>query len=347
MKGRWASSLAWGTVVAVLLSGYGAPSARAQGFQGGLRGAVKDAGGVIPGVQVTLTNEGTTISRQTVTNDVGEYTFPAVPAGVYSKATLAGFKTFERRGLTIATQQFITLDIVLEVGGLQESMVVTGSVPLIEVSNASIGQVLSSETIKALPSLTRNAFMMAATAPTYSANVDPRQSRMQDQSGTSLVSLGGGLRGANNYVIDGVPITDMVNRPALLPTMEALEDIKVQVHTYDAEMGRTGGGVFNVTARSGERLVPRWRVVPDAAGMGDGEQLLQRPRRNPDAAGPLLQRVRRKRWRADHQEQDVLLGGHGGVSRQVGVERATDPAHRPRARRRLLADLRPQRRTSS
>ena len=52
-------------------------------------------------------------------------------------------------------------------------------------------------------------------------------------------------------MIDGVPITDMVNRPALLPTMEALEDIKVQVHTYDAEMGRTGGGVFNVTAKSG------------------------------------------------------------------------------------------------
>lgn len=246
---RW---LSWRVAIATPLWILIATSVWAQGFQGGLRGAVRDAGGVIPGVPITLTNEGTTISRQTVTNDVGEYTFPAVTPGVYTvSAALPGFKTFERRGLTIATQQFITLDIVLEVGSLQENMVVTGSVPLIEVSNASLGQVLSSETIKALPSLTRNAFMMAATAPTYSANVDPRQSRMQDQSGTSLVSLGGGLRGANNYVIDGVPITDMVNRPALLPTMEALEDIKVQVHTYDAEMGRTGGGVFNVTAKSG------------------------------------------------------------------------------------------------
>src|SRR5207253_5847672 len=121
-----------------------------------------------------------------------EYTFPAVMPGAYSvSATLQGFKKFERRGLTVATQQFITVDIVMEVGGIVEDVVVTGSVPLVETSDASLGKVLDAETIKALPSLTRNAFMLASTAPTYSANVDPRQSRMQDQSGTSLVSLGG------------------------------------------------------------------------------------------------------------------------------------------------------------
>ena len=251
MNVRWASSLPCGVLVALLVS-LGATNAGAQGFQGGVRGTVKDTSGVVPGVVVTLNNEGTNISRTTSTNDVGEYTFPAVIPGVYTiKMALTGYRTVEQKALTIATQQFITLDVQLEVGGVQEQIVVTGSGPLLEASNASVGTVLSSERIKALPSLTRNAFMLAATAPTYSANVDPRQSRMQDQSGTSLVSLGGGLRGANNYVIDGVPITDMVNRPALLPTMEALDDIKVQVHTYDAEIGRTGGGVFNVTAKSG------------------------------------------------------------------------------------------------
>ena len=198
MKGRWASSLAWGTVVAVLLSGYGASSARAQGFQGGVRGAVRDANGVLPGATVVLTNEATNISRTTVTNEVGEFTFPAVAAGAYSlKATLAGFKTFDQTGVAIGTQQFVTLEIVLEVGPLEEVVQVVGT-PIIETSNASVGDVLTAETMKNLPSLTRNAFMMAAQAPTYLANVDPRQSRMQDQSGTSLVSLGGGLRGQNN-----------------------------------------------------------------------------------------------------------------------------------------------------
>ena len=244
--------LSWHVAIAIVLGTLGATNAWAQGFTGGLRGSVRDSNGVIPGVTVTLTNEGTNISRTTVSNEVGEYPFVAVPAGVYTvKATLQGYKTFERKGLTIGTQQFITLDILLQVGGVEETVQVVGAAPLVETSNASLGDVLSSQTIAGLPSLTRNAFMMAAQSPTYLANVDPRQSRMQDQSGTSLVSLGGGLRGQNNYVIDGVPITDVQNRPALLPTMEALEDIKVQVHTYDAEMGRTGGGVFNVTAKSG------------------------------------------------------------------------------------------------
>src|SRR5207248_11652367 len=70
-------------------------------------------------------------------------------------------------------------------------------------------------------------------------------------STTLFRSLGGGTRRGNNYTLDGVPITDMRNRMSAVPTTEGVEDLKVQVHTYDAEMGRTGGGVFNVTAKSG------------------------------------------------------------------------------------------------
>ena len=65
------------------------------------------------------------------------------------------------------------------------------------------------------------------------------------------MSLGGGTRRGNNYTLDGVPITDMRNRASAHPSIESLEDVKVQVHTYDAEMGRTGGGVFNTTLKSG------------------------------------------------------------------------------------------------
>jgi hypothetical protein len=65
------------------------------------------------------------------------------------------------------------------------------------------------------------------------------------------LSLGGGTRRGNNYTLDGVPVTDLTNRAVANPTIESLEDVKVQVHTYDAEMGRTGGGVFNTTLKSG------------------------------------------------------------------------------------------------
>jgi len=109
----------------------------AQSFQGGLRGAVKDAQGVIPGVTVTLTNEDNGVVRDTISNASGEYSFPAVDPGNYHmKATVQGFKTFERKGVRIGAQQFITLDITLEVGQLEESITVTADAPLIETSNA-------------------------------------------------------------------------------------------------------------------------------------------------------------------------------------------------------------------
>ena len=98
-----------------------AEAARGQTFTGGIRGVVTDANGVLPGATVTLTNEATNISRDTVTNDVGQYNFPAVPPGTYSiKIQLSGYKSFDRTGVRLATQQFITLDITLEVGTLQE-----------------------------------------------------------------------------------------------------------------------------------------------------------------------------------------------------------------------------------
>ena len=86
-----------------------------QGFQGGLRGSVKDAGGaVIPGVAVTLTNEATNLSRSIVGNESGEYDFAALEPGSYKlTAAKEGFKTTELAGIRVGTQQFVTLDLKL------------------------------------------------------------------------------------------------------------------------------------------------------------------------------------------------------------------------------------------
>jgi hypothetical protein len=217
-----------------------------------MRGAVRDAQGVIPGVTVTLTNEATGVSRDTVTNDSGEYSFPALDPGSYMvKATVAGFKTFERRGIRIATQTFVTLDVTMEVGTLEETITVTADAPLIETSNASHADVLDAKTLETLPSVGRNVFLMAVTVPTVQSSGDTHWNRMQDQTGASTISMGGGGVRSNNYLLDGFPVTDIVNRSTTNPSGEMVEDVRVQVHTYDAEMGRTGGGVFNTTARSG------------------------------------------------------------------------------------------------
>jgi hypothetical protein len=229
--------------------------AAAQSFQGGVRGAVKDNQGVVPAVTVTMTNEATGVSRDTATNNSGEYSFPAVDPGTYTiKAAVQGFKTFERQGVRIGTQQFVTLDITLEVGAIEETITVTAAAPLIETSNASTGEVLDAKTLESLPSVGRNVFLMATTVPTVQSSGDTHWNRMQDQTGASAISLGGGGVRANNYLLDGFPVTDLANRSSTNPSQEALEDVRVQIHTYDAEMGRTGGGVLNTTGRSGSNV---------------------------------------------------------------------------------------------
>ena len=83
---------------------------------------------------------------------------------------------------------------------------------------------------------------------------DPQFVRYQDQSGSSQLSLGGGPRRGNGYLIEGVSITDLINRPTIAPSMEAVEELKVQTKTYEADMGHAAGGVFNTTARSGSNV---------------------------------------------------------------------------------------------
>jgi hypothetical protein len=226
-----------------------------QSFYGGVRGSVHDADGIVTSVELTLLNEETRLSRTTLSNAIGEYAFPAVVPGKYRlRAVRTGYKTFERVELVIGTQESLTVDVLLEVGSREEEVTVVGATPLAETS-ASTGQVLDKVTLDILPNHGRNPYLIAMTLPTVIAFGDPHFDRQQDQNNTSFVSLGGAQQRTNNYLLDGVPTTNLVGAPSAIPTLEALAEVKVQVHTYDAEMGRTGGGVFNATARSGSNIV--------------------------------------------------------------------------------------------
>src|SRR6185503_1555765 len=224
----------------------------AQTYHGGLRGSVREAGGVIPGVSVTLVNDATNVARHTTTNHAGEYAFVNVDPGTYTvKVAMQGFKTIDNKGIRIGTQQFLTQDFTLEVGNLQEAVTVEGQTSAIETSNASVGSSLDEKTLQTLPTAGRNPFFLATITPGVTHTGDPQFIRQQDQTNSSLLSLGGGPRRGNNYTLDGVAIVDMRNRATIIPSLEAVEEVKVQVTTYDAEMGRTGGGVFNMTGKSG------------------------------------------------------------------------------------------------
>jgi hypothetical protein len=245
-----------GSVVAlvVITASFLATSGRlsAQTYQGGLRGLIKDVQGVIPGVDVTLVNDDTNAVRTALTNEAGEYAFTSVLPGSYTvRVALPGFRTEERKGLRIATQQVVVQDFTLEIGGLTEQLTVTAQTPVVERATATVATTMTGAQIAAIPIFGRNTFYSAIATPSVIQSGDPQFVRYQDQSGASLLSLGGGPRRGNAYLIEGVSNTDFVNRASWVPSTEAVEDMKVQLKTYDAEMGRAAGGVFNVTAKSG------------------------------------------------------------------------------------------------
>lgn len=228
------------------------PSA-AQSIFGGLRGQVTDqSAAAVASAKVTMVDEATNITRSTVANDQGEYNFASVTPASYSIVVEApGFKKFERKGVSIATQQFLTLDLKMEVGQVTESVLVTSEVPLLETSNASQSQTVDRQKLIDLPNLGRNPFMMSRLAPTVQQVGNPGYMRMQDQSGSSQISINGGPVRGNNYLLDGIPITDFSNRAVIVPSLEAVEEVKVQISTYDGEIGRTGGGMFNTLIKTG------------------------------------------------------------------------------------------------
>ncbi len=225
----------------------------AQSYQGGVRGSVMDQqGAVVPNVRVTLTNEATSVGRSTLATANGTYVFSDVDPAKYTvSAESPGFKKYEQAGIVVGTQEFLTVDLKLEVGSMTQSVTVTEEVPLVESSNASQGQVIDNQQLTDLPNLGRNPFMMSKVAQNVMPVGDPAYNRMEDQSGSSQISIAGGPVRGNNYLLDGVPITDADNRAMIIPTIEAVQEVKIQANTYDAEMARTGGGMFNTFLKSG------------------------------------------------------------------------------------------------
>ena len=238
---------------AVLSFLLGATMLWGQSTQGTLRGMVTDpAGAAVAGAKITLLDEATGATRAALSANEGEYVFSQVVPSTYTVVSEhPGFKRFERKAVMIATQQFVTLDLKLEVGQVTESVLVSEEVPLLEVSNASQGQVVDHQKLIDLPNLGRNPFMMSKLAQNVTQVGNPAYNRMQDQSGSSQISIAGGPVRGNNYLLDGIPITDASNRAIIIPSLEAVEEVKIQANTYDAEMARTGGGMFNTLLKSG------------------------------------------------------------------------------------------------
>jgi len=248
-------------LLGLLIAAYISMTASAQTNYGAVRGLVSDPqGAVVVNASVTLTNEQTHVARSSVTNKAGEYLFTAVDPGTYSVSiAAAGFEEHQQKEIVVGIGATQTIDISLKTGEVtQEVVVAGGGAPLIDTASASEGLALDEQKLQDLPNLGRNPFVFDKLDNNVTPTGDPRFVRAEDQSGTTSVSVAGapigstgGATAANNYVVDGIPVSTSAGGATFIPSLEAIADSKVQADTYDAEIGRSGGGVFNTTLKSG------------------------------------------------------------------------------------------------
>jgi carboxypeptidase family protein len=222
---------------------------------GTITGAVKDTtGAMVPGATVTVVNKATNATRTTSSNEVGLFDFPALPPGVYSvKTELDGFKTTSR-DVELQVQQTARVDFTLELGTISEMATVSGMSPLVETSNATVGTVIENRRIVELPLNGRNYLQLVALSPNVSADFAGPGQAGDRQGGTrsnQQLSVSGQRREFNYYTLDGVDNTDVnFNTYIFQPSVDALEEFKVQTGVYSAEFGREASQV-NVVTKSG------------------------------------------------------------------------------------------------
>lgn len=236
----------------------GAELAAAQEFRGTILGRVTDtSGGVIPGATVVVTNEQTNVVSKTVTEADGAYAVPFLIPGTYRVEVEGnGFRKFVQSGITIDVNQRATVNVTLEVGTVTETVNVTANAPLLETSTGGMGQVINRAKVESLPLNGRMIFMLNQLAegviwqvPTFGAT-GTSGLRPFDNAGGSAWSLNGGRLTSNEFLLDGAPNSTR-GRYNFAPPVDAVDEFKIQTNTYDAQYGRTGGGVVNMTLKSG------------------------------------------------------------------------------------------------
>src|SRR5215467_4500043 len=243
-------------VVLAFLSVLTSPhAARCQVDAGSLSGTITDSSGAaISGAKVTLTNEDTGIVKATDSTSSGDYSFVPVKIGRYSvSAEFAGFQTVRKNNVTVDVQQKVVVDITLAPGASKETIVVDAAPPVLQTQDASVGQVIESQAINALPLNGRNFTFLAQ----LSAGVTQGQNDTRGLGASGSFAANGLRPAQNNYLLDGldnnVNLVDFLNGTAyaVRPPVDAVQEFKVETNNYSAESGRSAGAVLNATIKSG------------------------------------------------------------------------------------------------
>jgi len=222
----------------------------ASGPTGTITGTITDpSGAVIPKARVTVRNEETNATRGAETNEDGDYTVTLLPPGRYRvDVESAGFRRSVFHGVSVDVDQTVRLDFSLQVGMITEEVNVTETPPIVQTDTSTLGQVVNNRLVQDLPLNDRNFLSFALLVP--GSQLPAEGSENSTQGGA--LSVNGAREQSNNFLLDGVDNNDpYINQYVALPSIDAIQEFKVQSSDYSAEFGHAGGAQINVILKSG------------------------------------------------------------------------------------------------
>ncbi len=236
--------LRWALCLAALVS-----VSFAQVSSGSIAGQITDQSrAAIPDASVVLINEGTGAERTATTNNSGNYNFPLVAPGRYKmRANAKGFKTSEVTALEVQVAQQITENLALEVGETSTKLEIVAVAPVLEQRSAEVGQVIGQNEVVGLPLNGRNFLELARLVPGVAQLPGSTQSNGLAINGQRANQIG--------FFFDGVDTrTETSGKPAFSPSIEAIQEFKIQQNDFAAEFGRNPAAI-NLTLRPGTNQV--------------------------------------------------------------------------------------------
>ncbi len=254
----WGSRGGLCTFVASVLAVFAltlAPVANAQLIQGAIDGTVTDTtGAVIPGADVSISDDATGTSRTTSTGAAGNFSFPTIPTGTYVLTVQTdGFQTSTTTGVVVSANNITRVDAALEIGQITETVEVSATTATLQTDRAEVRQEVTQKTLRNVPvPLGRNYQMLFVTLPGFSP---PQNAHSVPTNPSRAVrfSVNGTSRSNNNTRIDGASTTNIwvPHMTGYNPALESIETVNVVTNSFDAEQGLAGGAAINIQIKGG------------------------------------------------------------------------------------------------
>ena len=238
---------------ALLFAVLAAIGASAQLSTASLSGTITDAtGAVVPDAKITLTQTNTNFTRVTTSKADGTFHEEFLPVGPYKVSVAApNFKTLERGGIVLAVMQDATLNLTLDIGGQSETVSVTADIPLVNLSDSTLGATVSNVEIDNLPLINRNVDRLLQLIPGVQSVQTVNSLGYQEIKVLSNGSTDGFVAQVSYYLDGGLNMTGLRNSGNQMPNPDAVSQFNVVTNNFSAQLGRYSGSVVSVVTKDG------------------------------------------------------------------------------------------------